>query len=178
MLSQLESRTVPERALVSTGANLNEIERALSIAGAAAFAIASFALARRALTGHSRLYAAIGVATRSPEYRELTSTTATVTKQPQRTVTVLASLEEIELFFLDPPRINGLDLGRDIEIDFTFHPRRVGGETELQGRLIRGGDDRTLRDYLRAAKQLIETGEIARTDERVHGRRSRWELRL
>jgi hypothetical protein len=182
--------------LVPTKVNVNSLERSASLVLGSAFAamavwpaarprssisrlacgLSAFAFFRRAFTGHSRVYSALGFATRLPTFVPLESSSAQAVPYLQRTVTILASLAEVELFFLDPPRLGGFELGRDLEIDFTFAPRSSGVETELRGRLVRwpsvlGRDqaDRVLREFLRQAKQLIEAGEVAQTDERVRG---------
>ena len=84
----------------------------------------------------------------------------------QRTITVYGSLLEVETYFLEE--------ARDLGVAFEFTPRISG--VEVRAISSRLGDEE-LRALLRTTKQMIEAGEVARADSRVHGPRSRRERR-
>lgn len=172
MLSTLETRTVPERVINEIDANVFERRLALAAASVcAAVAVRSRSWVARAAFGASAFFAGLRAVRSRTSVRPLELTTATCVTDLQRTVTIYGSLAEVELYFLDEPP--------SLDITFTFRPRASGSETEVQGRLVRWPEglsresaDRELRRLLRRAKQMIEAGEIARTDARVHGPRS------
>lgn len=146
----METRTVPERVLVPVDVNMITLDRAASAVAGVAFAALAFSLLRRSFTGHSRLYA-----------EKLTSlTTSTPVAVPhQSSITIQGSLEEIEAYLLEeaPPSVT-----------LTYTARTPGSQIEVRAQSPSQGD-RDLRALLRRAKQMIETGEIARSDLRVRG---------
>jgi len=172
VLSALETRTVPERVINEV--EVNAIERRVALAAAsvcATVALQSKSWLARIAFGASAVVAGLRASRAKIAIRPLELTTATCVTDLQRTVTIYGSLAAVELYFLDEPP--------SLDITFTFRPRASGSETEVQGRVVRWPEglsrvsaDRELRRILKRAKQMIEAGEVARTDARVHGVRT------
>lgn len=79
-----------------------------------------------------------------------------------RSLTILASLAEVEFFLMDSP-------APELQVKLKAAP---GAGTEVHARLERFDGSRaeaeaSVSAWLRRMKQLIETGEVARIDERV-----------
>lgn len=176
-----DRRTLPQRALAKPEMNVAPLERGASFAAGftlsalaalsrsllprLALGTVGLALLKRAITGQSRIYKTIGYSTRLALPIE---SSITVTSAQQRTVTIRASMPEIELFLQDPPRIQGYQVGRDLLLDFSMRPGPTTTGTELQARLTQrppemtsAQAERLLRETLRTIKQLVEAGEVA-----------------
>ncbi len=162
----METRTVPARVVNHDDVNIETFERALSgVAGVvcaslalrsdrwpqlAALTLSSFYLLRRALTGHSPLYS---------EKRASLVTTTALAVPHQSSVTIQGSLEEVESYLIDEAPST---------VQLSYSSRASGSQIEVRAQSLTD-DDIKLRSLLRRAKQMIETGEIARADDRVRG---------
>jgi hypothetical protein len=210
-------RAIPERVFVTSALNVSALERGLSFAASlwltarlirdrkisnrttkAAFALGIAALVRRSLTGHSQLYGALGIGSKKPVSKVPETTSVGAVSAIQRSITIRASLDEIQLFFEDAPKLARVSVElrphRISDREREFRLKLESGEvidglfilidgpfekgTEIQARIqkIPFGlksevADQRLRQVLRSAKQMIETGEVATVEGQTHGHR-------
>lgn len=166
-------RALPARVRVPSGVNIAWTERFLAVIGA--FALTYFAasrknkwsvpasllsveLFRRAYTGHSYIYASLGISGRKPEGKSAMG-------EIERSITIRGDREEIERF---------LESNCLIEARFEFEELGDGKATEVHARLSTDPQDafeadKKLRRALRDLKQIIEVGEIATIEGQPHG---------